>query len=359
MFRISHADAGADSAAPSSVTQTQLPSRLLIGGLVVGCAVLLAPLAPAVMLAIWLSIPARGLQRIVIRVLGGHASIAAGVAVVLLATAIVPVVVIGASLAVDAYEFVKQLAESPRGKELLAAVVSDRDHTTVPSLLLSQPERIWSVIGDVAGTASRFVVSLVVIALGTFSLLVDGVRWYRWIENHAGIPPALLARLREAFFETGRGLFIGIGGAGLLQASLATVMYLVLGVPRAFELGFLTFCASIIPMVGTALVWAPIAAGLAIAGHYGAAIALTILGLGVISTIDNIVRPLLARRAHLALPTYVVLVAMFSGVLAIGPWGLLVAPLVVRLSKAALEYRSEVTGDGTPVAGPNDDGERS
>jgi predicted PurR-regulated permease PerM len=67
----------------------------------------------------------------------------------------------------------------------------------------------------------------------------------------------------------------------------------------------------------------------------------------VIGTVDNLVRPVLARRGHLQLPTYVVLVAMLAGVLSIGPWGLFVAPLAVRLTKAALETTS--SGDPSPA----------
>ncbi|MCE9572900.1 MAG: AI-2E family transporter, partial [Deltaproteobacteria bacterium] len=90
------------------------------------------------------------------------------------------------------------------------------------------------------------------------------------------------------------------------------------------------------PAVGTAMVWIPIAAGLALTGRPGAAIILAVAGVVVIGTIDNLVRPVLARRGHLQLPSYVVLIAMFGGIEVMGGWGLLVAPLVVRLAKEAL-----------------------
>jgi hypothetical protein len=66
--------------------------------------------------------------------------------------------------------------------------------------------------------------------------------------------------------------------------------------------------------------------GLALTDRGGAALALAVCGLAVIGTVDNLVRPLLARPGSLRLPTYVVLVAMFAGVQVIGAWGLLVAP---------------------------------
>jgi predicted PurR-regulated permease PerM len=214
--------------------------------------------------------------------------------------------------------------------------------------VIAQQERAWVLVQQIAGTATRLVIALVVILSGTFSLLVEGDGWYRWVEEHSPITPALLHRLRDAFYETGRGLFVGIGGAGLLQAIVATIAYLALRVPHAFELGLLTFCFSVIPAVGTALVWGPVAAGLALTDRTGAAIILVIAGVAVIGTVDNLVRPFLARRGRLQLPTYVVLVSMFAGVEVLGPWGLLVAPLAVRLAKAVLETEppTAVTMDG-------------
>ncbi len=84
--------------------------------------------------------------------------------------------------------------------------------------------------------------------------LVDGVRYYRWIEDHAPLARERTRRLADAFNETGRGLFVSVGLTGLVQGILATVAYFALGVPRALVLGLLTCVASLIPSIGTALV---------------------------------------------------------------------------------------------------------
>ena len=74
-------------------------------------------------------------------------------------------------------------------------------------------------------------------------------------------------RLAAAFVETGRGLIVGAGLTSLLQASLATVLFAALGVPRAI-VGALTFVASIVPAVGTSVVWLPVAVGLGLRGDW-------------------------------------------------------------------------------------------
>jgi predicted PurR-regulated permease PerM len=325
--------------------QGERSASLVRWGLIAACALLLAPLAPAVMLALWLSALARVLHAPLTKVLGGRIRLAAALTVVALTTILIPFVLSVTSLAADAYDLVSQLAHSPRGKAVLEQLVArngssnglNRGPSDLWDLVISQQERAWGIIQQIAGTAVRVIIVLVVILSGSYAVLIDGARWYRWVEQHAPIPPSLLRRLREAFFETGRGLFIGIGGAGLLQAVVATIAYLALRVPHALELGLLTFCFSLVPSVGTALVWVPVAAGLALTDRTVAAVILAICGVAVIGTIDNLVRPFLARWGQLQLPTYVVLISMFAGVEVIGAWGLLVAPLAVRLAKAALE----------------------
>ncbi len=315
-------------------------------GLLAVSALLLAPLAPAVMLALWLSAFAGVIHHPLVHLLRGRVRLAAALTVLALVAILIPFVLVITSLAADAYELVLELARSPRGKQVLENLVlhtgGKRGASGLWDLAISQRERAWAILQQVAGTATRVIIGLFVIIAGTYALLVDGRRWYRWVEQHAPMSPDLLRRLHDAFFETGRGLFIGIGGSGLLQAILATIAYLVLGVPSALALGLLTFCMSVIPAFGTALVWIPVTAGLALTGRTGAAIALAIFGFGVVGTIDNLARPILARRGRLQLPTYVVLVSMFAGVQVIGAWGLLVAPLVVRLAKAALEVDDPV-----------------
>jgi predicted PurR-regulated permease PerM len=313
----------------------------LAWGLVAACAILVAPLLPAVVAALWLSAAARTVHRPLTRALGGRVRIAAAITVVALTAVLVPFGLVVVSLAVDAYDYVLQLLRSPRGKAVLEQLVAkghpEGESSNLWDVILSHQERTWTIVQQIAGTATRLVIDLFIILAGTYAVLVDGDRWYRWVERHAPIAPRLLRRLRDAFLETGHGLFVGVGGAGLLQAIVATLAYLVLDVPHAIELGVITFCFSLLPAIGTALVWVPVAAGLAMTGRAGAAIALLVIGLSVIGTVDNLIRPLLARRGHLQLPTYVVLVSMLAGVEVIGPWGLLMAPLAVRLAKAAIE----------------------
>jgi predicted PurR-regulated permease PerM len=181
----------------------------------------------------------------------------------------------------------------------------------------------------------------VILLFGVYAILVDGKQWYTWADEHSPIGSRALRRMADAFTETGRGLAFGMVGAGLLQALAATAAFVVLEVPQALALGLLTLMFSIVPLFGTALVWVPVAVGLAMTGRVAAGIGLGVYGVLVIGTIDNLARPYLASRGKLQLSTFMVLVSMFGAVELFGGWGIIYGPLLVRLAKEALEVRTE------------------
>ncbi len=189
--------------------------------------------------------------------------------------------------------------------------------------------------------AAEVLLGLFVFLSATYAVLADGPRAYRWLEDHLPLDARITRRFAAAFTETGRGLFIGVGGAGLAQAVVATIAYLILDVPEPLVLGLLTLITSVVPSVGTAMVWVPIAGGLWLTGRPEAALGLAVVGVAVIGSIDNLLRPILAQRGHLGLPALVIMIAMFGGIALAGPAGLVLGPLVVRLAKEAMVIARE------------------
>jgi predicted PurR-regulated permease PerM len=188
--------------------------------------------------------------------------------------------------------------------------------------------------------------------LAAYAFLADGSQIYAWIEEHLPISPASFRRYATAFTETGRGLFIGVVLTGVVQGIIATVAYLALGIPRALVLGVMTALASLVPSVGTALVWIPIALGLGLTGSWWRAIIMAIIGIFVIGLADNFLRPLLARRGNLRLPTFVLMVSMFGGLATVGAWGLLLGPLLVRLAVEAVSIERATHPASEPRKAP-------
>jgi predicted PurR-regulated permease PerM len=185
------------------------------------------------------------------------------------------------------------------------------------------------------GAATAIVVGLFVFLYGFYTFLVDGGRARSWLIDHSPIPERHARRFAAAFVETGRGLFIGVGLTALVQGGLATLGYVIIGVPQALVLGLLTTFAALIPSIGTGLVWVPVTGVLFMSDRTGAGVALLCVGC-VISVADNFIRPWLSRYGHLQLPAFLLFVAMMGGLAVFGAWGVLMGPLVVRLAAEGL-----------------------
>jgi predicted PurR-regulated permease PerM len=257
-----------------------------------------------------------------------------------------------ASLSRGAVDLARSVLSSDSAKSALVAVASGgpagnagggagaldflKSPGKIIALIQEHGAAAAQIVGGVAGAATEALLGLFVFFYAVYVLLVDGPAYYEWFEKHAPIEVEHTRRLVAAFNETGRGLFIGVGLTGLAQGIVATITYFALGVPRALVLGLLTCVASLIPSVGTALVWVPIAIGLALGGNVVSAAIMAGVGVFVIGTVDNLMRPIFARFGKLELSTFVLLTSIFGGLAMFGTWGLMLGPLFARLAKESL-----------------------
>jgi predicted PurR-regulated permease PerM len=93
---------------------------------------------------------------------------------------------------------------------------------------------------------------------------------------------------------------------------------------------------SFLPIVGSALVWAPVALWLALTGHFVKGVVLAVVGALVLSNVDNVVRPLLlAGKSKMS--TLVLIISLMGGVSAFGFIGIVLGPLVAVLATAIVE----------------------
>ena len=307
------------------------------------------PLWAPIVLAAWVSAMTRPLLAKLAKVMHGRHRAAGGIVVALVMLLLVPLTLAVVLLSTGAVDLGKSVLSSKGAKSALISVAAGGQKGDGAESLefLKSPEKIVTlvqehgaqalrVVSQVAGAASAAGLGLLIFLYAFYTFLVDGPDQYAWLEKHAPLDVVHTRSLVAAFHETGRGLFVGVGLTGLAQGVVATVTYLALGVPRALVLGMLTCVASLIPSVGTALVWIPIAAGLAFAGRTVPAIILAAVGIVVIGTVDNVMRPVFARFGKLDLSSFVLLTSMFGGLAMFGGWGLLLGPLFVRLAKEAL-----------------------
>jgi predicted PurR-regulated permease PerM len=150
--------------------------------------------------------------------------------------------------------------------------------------------------------------------------------------------------LLDQFRVVGREVLLGTVVTGLAQGALAAFGYWITGVPEPAFFGALTALASLIPGVGTLLVWVPIGVVKILTGHSIAGLSELIysaLTVGIIS--DYIIRPRLVGRQKIV-PSVFMFIALFGGVAVFGVIGLIVGPVLVTLCLAVLKtYERQVT----------------
>jgi predicted PurR-regulated permease PerM len=142
--------------------------------------------------------------------------------------------------------------------------------------------------------------------------------------------------LFEEFRRSGRATLLGTIVTGLAQGLLATLGYAVCGVPRPLFFGVATALASLIPAVGTMLVWMPVGVVLLFAGRTAGGVGVLVWGGCVIVALsDYVIRPrLLAGEAET--PALITFASLFGGVEAFGLKGLIIGPVLISLAIAVL-----------------------
>lgn len=163
-------------------------------------------------------------------------------------------------------------------------------------------------------------------------------------ERMLPLHPAHTRIVLAEFQRVGGEVFIGTLLTSITQGMLAGLGYGIVSMPEAALLGALTAICSLVPAIGTLLVWVPVGLGLAIAGRVGAGVFVLIWGALVVGVVcDYVIRPkLVGRTSHV--PTLVTFISLFGGVQVFGLLGLIVGPVIASVAIALLEtYDKEKT----------------
>ena len=207
----------------------------------------------------------------------------------------------------------------------------------------------WAVEG--ARTVLRTLASLgqkaVLGALGTvigFILMVfilffairDGRAAFATLRRLVPMSSGDRSRLFAHLASVTRAMVYGTGVTALTQGVLIAVGFAIVGLPSPIVFGVLAALAALVPMAGTPLVWVPAVLVLAVQERWYAAIFLLVWG-GLVSTLDNVLRPLLVSgRAQV--DTLTVFIGVLGGVSAFGPIGVILGPLVIALVIALIRF---------------------
>jgi predicted PurR-regulated permease PerM len=137
-------------------------------------------------------------------------------------------------------------------------------------------------------------------------------------------------RLLNKFTSVTRATLKGTAVIGILQGGLAGLAFWVVGIQSALFWGVIMIVLSIIPGIGTALVWVPAAFILAVSGHYTKAIGLALFCGLVVGSIDNFLRPILVGK-DTQMHELMILFGTLGGIVLFGVLGIIIGPIVAAL----------------------------
>jgi len=175
-------------------------------------------------------------------------------------------------------------------------------------------------------TVTEFFIMLYLI----FFLLLDGDTLSRQIGNALPLDKTLQHRLARRFTEVARATIKGTITIAILQGALGGIIFWFLGIKAPVFWAVVMAFLSLLPTIGTALVWLPVAIYFLLTGAIWQGVVLILFGSLVIGLVDNLVRPILVGR-DTKIPDYVVLIATLGGMAIFGLNGFVIGPLIAAM----------------------------
>lgn len=154
-------------------------------------------------------------------------------------------------------------------------------------------------------------------------------------------------KLERFVGDVTRAVVFGTLLTAILQGILLGIGLAIAGIPSAVVLAVVGAVLSLLPMGGTAFVWVPAAIYLATQGEYGWAIFLFVWGAGLVSLVDNFVKPMLIS-GRTQVPTLAAFLGVLGGLAAFGPVGMFLGPVIIALILALLRQAQEIRAGEVP-----------
>ncbi len=219
----------------------------------------------------------------------------------------------------------------------------------------AQKVSVWLVGfgANVLSGIARFVVDALITFVVVFFLFRDGVQWAYRAGMVLPLSAEQVARLYRNISDTIIANVYGILSVGVAQGLLTGIAMRIVGMESSLLLGVAAGFASIIPVVGSALIWAPVAIYLLVTGAIWKGVFLFVWGVLVVSAIDNVIRPWVVG-GRVELHPLVLVFFILGGVEAFGFLGLFLGPVIASVLAALFDIlRTELRQPGevaVPVA---------
>jgi predicted PurR-regulated permease PerM len=336
---------------PSRVDQSL--TLVVLAMLIIGCFFVLQPFITALVWAAILCTTTWPLYWRVTARLRDRSGLAALVMVVLLALLMIaPFIVVGATIADNAAlmaQWGRQILETgPPDPPAWVAGIPLIGPTVVAywNSMAHDTAQLLAVLRDYVEPMRKFLVASGASVVGAIlqMTLAIFIAWFMFRDGHAisghlnrvaqRIAGDRGTHLASVAAATVRGVVLGLLGTALVQGVVAGIGFWIAGLQAAPLLGLLTFFLSPVP-VGPPLVWIPAGLWLIQTGQTAWGLFVLLWGVLAVSTIDNIIKPLIISRG-VDLPFVLVLLGVLGGAIAFGFIGIFLGPVLLAVGYALL-----------------------
>jgi len=215
-------------------------------------------------------------------------------------------------------------------------------------------ERIGAILWGAAASATRgtvaFLLQLFIFLYALFFFYVKGPEVRDRVMGYIPLSMEEKGRLLERFTSVAKATLRGSVLIGVIQGGVAGLAFWVAGIPGAAFWGMVMIVFSILPAIGSAIVWIPAVVYLFMAGENVTAILLLIWCAVVAGSIDNLLRPLLIGK-DAKMSDLMILLSTLGGIVLFGAVGFVVGPIVAALFVSVWQMYGEAFDAWLPNVG--------
>ncbi|MBY0454344.1 MAG: AI-2E family transporter [Burkholderiaceae bacterium] len=193
---------------------------------------------------------------------------------------------------------------------------------------------VASRVFNIGQNTFQFLMSVGIMLYLLFFLLRDGAALAVRLRDAVPLNNEYKHKLSEKFTTVIRATVKGSLVVAAVQGMLGGFIFAVLGIQGAVLWGVLMAFLSLLPAIGSGLIWVPVAIYFFATGAVWQAVTLTAFGVGVMGLVDNILRPLLVGK-DTKMPDYVVLISTLGGMSLFGLNGFVMGPVIAALFMSA------------------------
>jgi predicted PurR-regulated permease PerM len=265
--------------------------------------------------------------------------------IVVLLVIILPLVVITSILLAQAIDMYSALKDTEDIQQKAQGIINLLKGNPYLQKLDLDEKALTEKFYDISGSISKYIVgyltdltqntllviiNFVVMLYCLFFFIRDGDKLLRSSLYILELKDEIGNRLYQRFTSTARATLKGTLIIGLIQGTMGGILFWAVGINSAIVWGVIMILAAMIPGIGCAIIWAPAALIMLATGHVWECIILITVGSLVISSIDNVLRPLLVGKDTQMHPLLIFL-STLGGIAVFGLSGFVIGPIITAL----------------------------